>query len=89
MNQENAIWNMSGWLFALLLVTIGILNLIQVHPVPGIIYLLLALIFVPPLTQGLKNRTGFTIPVAVKIILGFIIIWFTLGVSDLAQIYGL
>ncbi len=75
----------SGWIFALILITIGILNLILVHPVPGAIYLLLSLLYVPAADDFLKKRVGFSIPPVVKIILGVVIIWFTLGVSDLGD----
>lgn len=78
-----------GWLFTLLIFTLGVMNLVLVHPVPGFAYMLLSLIFLPPLNSFLKERTGWAIPRAVQIVLGIIIIWFTLGISDLAEIIGL
>lgn len=78
-----------GWLFALVLTTIGILNLVLVHPVPGTIYLLLAMLYIPATNTLLKERFGFTIHPAVKVILGVVVMWFTLGISDLAEMYGL
>ncbi len=77
--------NPAGWLFALALVTLGILNLVLVHPVPGIVYMLLSLVYFPPVTTALRNKFSFSIPVFVKIILGIVIVMFTLGVSDLAD----
>jgi hypothetical protein len=74
-----------SWLFWLLVFTIGVLNLFLVHPVPGMAGLLLSLVYFPPANALLKERTGFSIPPAVKIILGVVIIWFTLGVSDLGD----
>lgn len=74
-----------SWLFALLVLTIGIANVFLVHPVPGIIYLLLSLVYFPPANAYLWERTGFSIPTVVKIILGVVIIWFTLGMSDLGD----
>lgn len=74
-----------SWLFGLLVLTIGIANVFLVHPVPGIIFLLLSLVYFPPTNAFLWERTGFVIPAAVKIILGIVIIWFTLGVSDLGD----
>jgi len=58
-----------------------------VHLVPGIIYLLLSFIYFPPANALLKERTGFSIPLIVKIGLGIVIIMFTLGVSDLGDIF--
>ncbi|MBF9251947.1 hypothetical protein I2I11_01445 [Pontibacter sp. 172403-2] len=74
-----------AWAFAVVLLVIGVLNLFLVHPVPGIIHLLLSFVYVPPANALLKKRFGFTIPIAVKIMLGIVIIWFTLGVSDLGD----
>jgi hypothetical protein len=64
---------------------IGLLNVFLVHPVPGIIYLLLSFLYVPPANSILRKRFGFSIPLVVKIILGIVIIMFTLGVSDLGD----
>jgi hypothetical protein len=74
-----------SWIFAAIVLTIGILNLIFVHPVPGIVGLGLSLVYFPPVNDFLKNKFGFTIPPVIKIILGVLIIWFTLGVSDLGD----
>jgi hypothetical protein len=64
---------------------IGLLNVFLVHPVPGIIYLLLSFLYFPPANSILRKRFGFSIPLVVKIILGIVIIMFTLGVSDLGD----
>lgn len=77
-----------SWIFGLTVFAIGLLNLILVHPVPGIVYMILSSAFFPPINFFLKRRLGFSIPAVVKIILGIIIIWFTLGMSDLAEMYG-
>jgi hypothetical protein len=85
MNDKPTIWSISGWLFGIIVLTIGVLNLLLVHPVPGIGYLLISLVYFPPANAYLKTRFGFTIPLAVKIILGTVLIIFTLGVSDLGD----
>jgi hypothetical protein len=77
----------AGWLFGLLLVIIGVMNIFLVHPVPGIAYLLLSLIYFPPVTEWLKEKYRIRIPAVIKILLGGFIMMFTLGVSDLAEIY--
>ena len=74
-----------GWIFGTAVFAIGVLNLILVHPVPGIGYLLLSFVYFPPANAILKKRFGFSIPFVVKIILGIVIIMFTLGVSDLGD----
>lgn len=75
----------AGWLFGIIVFTIGILNLILVHPVPGVVFILLSLVYLPPVTDILRKRKGFSIHPALKITLGVVIIWFTLGISDLGD----
>ena len=84
--KEVRISALINWIFGIIVFTIGILNLLLVHPVPGIIFLLLSLIYFPPVNDGLMKRFGFSIPLVVKIVQGIIIIWFTLGVSDLGDL---
>ncbi len=76
----------TSWILGLLVFTIGLLNLILIHPVPGIVGLVLSLLFFPPVNDWLKNKLGFTIPFAVKIVLALFIFWFTLGISDLGDV---
>lgn len=83
-NKINAL-DLFGWIFAITVMIVGILNIIWIHPVPGIVYLLLSLVFLPPANAKLSESFGFSIPLLVKIILGIVIILFTLGVSDLGD----
>ncbi|MBC5772883.1 hypothetical protein H8S95_02320 [Pontibacter sp. KCTC 32443] len=85
MNNRPTIWNISGWAFGILLLIIGVLNIVLVHPVPGIAYLLLSLVYLPPANIYFKKKFGFSIPLIVKITLGIVLIMFTLGVSDLGD----
>lgn len=74
-----------GLLFGIIVLAIGVLNLFLVHPVPGVFYLLLSLVYFPQANVFLRKKFGFSIPIVVKIILGVVIIMFTLGVSDLGD----
>jgi len=74
-----------SWVFGAIVFAIGVLNMFLVHAVPGIIYLLVSLVYFPPANDMLREKFGFSIPVAVKVILGIVIIWFTLGISDLGD----
>jgi hypothetical protein len=78
--------NIISWIFGLLVLTIGLSNLLLVHPVPGAVFILLSLLYFPPVTAVLRQRAGLSVPTVVKIALGIVIIWFTLGVSDLGDI---
>ena len=85
MEQRITVTSIISWLFAALVFTAGIANLFLVHPVPGFAYLLISLIYLPPVDDMLKRNFDFSILPIVKIILGIIIILFTLGVSDLGD----
>ena len=89
MSNQSIISNVISWAFGLTIFILGVLNLLLVHPVPGGVYLLLSLLFFPPVNTMFRKKLGFSIPLAVLIVLGIVIFWFTLGVSDLAEMYGL
>ena len=74
-----------GWIFGIAVFAIGVLNVFLVHPVPGVVYLLLSLVYFPPTNAVFRKSLGFSIPLIVKIIFGIVIIMFTLGVSDLGD----
>lgn len=74
-----------SWLFGMAVFVTGILNMVLVHFVPGFVYLFLAMVYFPPANEMFRAKFGFAIPQLVKIILGIILIMFTLGVSDLGD----
>jgi hypothetical protein len=77
-----SIWN---WIAFAIIATIGLLNLFLVHPVPGIVFLLISMVYFPPAAMFFQKVFGTAIPSLVKIILFIIIVWFTLGISDLGD----
>ena len=85
MNKTLDAGNLFSGLFAIVLIVIGILNIFLVHPVPGIVYLFLSILYLPQANDMLWKRVVYPIPLAVKIVMGIVIIMFTLGVSDLGD----
>ena len=85
MDKTLNIGNVFSGIFAAVLFVIGVLNIFLVHPVPGIVYILLSFLYLPQTNPLLKKKLGFSIPAIVKIILGIALIMFTLGVSDLGD----
>lgn len=81
--------NVISILFALLFFVIGILNLVLVHPVPGVFYLLFSSLYLPATNTFLKKKLGFAMPFAIKVVVGLVLLWATLAVGDLADILGL
>jgi hypothetical protein len=80
-------FNIINWIFGVVFLSIGILNVFLVHLVPGVFYILLSFVYFPPAATILKHKFGIYIPFAVKIIFALIILWATLAVGDLADIY--
>jgi hypothetical protein len=75
----------AGWMMGIIIAVISVLNLVYVHPVPGIIILLVSSGLFPPVGMMFRKYLGRDIPFALKIFLFVMIIWFTLGVSDLGD----
>lgn len=61
--------------------------MIFVHLVPGAIYLLISLVYLPNTNTFLKKKFGFSIPIVLKLILAVLVLWFTLGLGDLMEIF--
>ena len=89
MKNSFSITGIVSWMLGLIIFTLGILNLVLIHPVPGLVYILLSLLFFPPVEDLLRLKLGFSVPFPVLLVLAFLIFWFTLGVGDLAEMYGL
>lgn len=85
MENKIDLFVLAGWLFGLVVFTVGVLNLFLVHPVPGIAYLLVSCLYFPPANSLLRQKFNFSLPLFVKIILALVLILFTLGVSDLGD----
>lgn len=84
-NTESDYLQFFGWLFGMADLVVGMLNMLLVHLVPGIAYLLLSLVYFPPADTFLRKSLGFSVPLVVKFTLAIFIIMFTLGVSDLGD----
>lgn len=76
-----------SWIFAVIFFSLGILNLIFVHPIPGLFYLLLAVFYLPFTNAILFKQLGFAIPLWIKTLAGLILLWGTLAVGDLMEIF--
>ena len=87
MKSKSSNFPIINWSFWFIVFTLGLLNIAFVHPIPGFIYLILSFLFFPPTNTLLQKRFDFAIPFFIQVILGVIILWFTLGVSDLMQTF--
>jgi hypothetical protein len=76
-----------GWVFGVLFLVIGVLNVFLVHPVPGLFYLLLCLVYLPPAYAALDRNGRLSIPLSVRVIVGLTVLWGSLAVGDLVDRY--
>lgn len=73
-----------NWVFSITVVAVGIINTFWGNDsFFGIFLVVLSLVYLPPLTALLKEKTGITINWAVKIALALFIFWAVLGVGEL------
>ncbi|MDZ7612705.1 MAG: hypothetical protein U5K51_02500 [Flavobacteriaceae bacterium] len=86
MKYKNRALKITSLFLGIIVFAIGVLNLLLVHPVPGFVFLILSLLYLPQTDALFKKRMGFTLPPVLKIFLAILVIWFTLGVSDLGDI---
>ena len=87
--SDTAAFRLISRVFGVVFVALGLLNLLLVHPVPGVFYLLLTVLYFPAATSVLEQRLGLTIPFGIRITVGLVVLWGTLAVGDLAEMAGL
>ena len=86
MDRKSNVTDIISWLFGIVVVAIGLVNLFWGNdPGFGVFLLLLSLVYFLPVNAILRKLTGFTIPKLgiVKIVLGIFILWASLGVGEL------
>ncbi len=74
-----------SWVFALLLILAGIMNMIYVHMGLGLIYLFISLLYTPTVYQNYLPKVHPALHWSFKLILAVVLVMFTLGVSDLGD----
>ena len=75
--------------FGLVFVLLGIMNILWVHSLPGLFYLILASVYLTPLNDFITRKLGSSKSFYITIIFGFFVLWGTLAVGDLAETAGL
>lgn len=76
--------NAVSWLFGIAFFAIGTINVLWGNdPGFGVFIIVLSLVYFPPMTARLKEKTGLSIPVLIKVLLGIFILWAALGVGEL------
>lgn len=84
MDNKSIVLNIIGWLFGIVVLAIGVINIFWGNdPFFGVFIFLLSFVYFPPVNALLKKITGFSIHPIVKILLGIFIFWAALGVGEL------
>ncbi|MBK8142728.1 MAG: hypothetical protein IPK57_18300 [Chitinophagaceae bacterium] len=86
MDRKSNVTNVISWLFGIVVVAIGLVNLFWGNDKGfGVFLLLLSLVYFLPVNAILRKLTGLSIPKLgiVKIVLGIFILWASLGVGEL------
>ena len=84
MNNNSTIFNLTGWTFGILFSAIGLINTFWGNdPFFGLFIIAIALIYLPPVNTSIHNKLGFKIHFAIKVVLGFFILWAAFGVGEL------
>ena len=84
MNQINGIYLI---FFSFIFSVLGVLNMIFIHIVPGLLYGIIALIYFPISSIFIKQKLGITFTRSAKIIYGATVMWGTLAVGDLMELF--
>lgn len=80
----------AGWFFGMLFLAIGLVNTFWGNDaVFGLCIALAALSYFPPVHQMIHAKVGINIPRWSKIVLGFLILWASLGVGELFDKVGM
>ncbi|MBT8179838.1 MAG: hypothetical protein HKP60_12040 [Eudoraea sp.] len=87
MNIKNKTWDTIFWVIAILFLLLGILNAIYIHHIPAIFYMLISLFYVPPLARLAKEKLGFGIPRIIKLLFALFILWATLAIGELMELF--
>lgn len=74
-------------MIALLFLLLGILNAIYIHHIPATFYILISLFYIPPLVRRVRDKVGFGIPRILKLLFALFIIWATLAVGELMELF--
>jgi len=86
MDGKTIFFKTCGWIFGFVVFVIGVINAFWGNdPIFGAAIVLMSFAFIPPTGELFKKITGFAIPMAVKIILGILILWAALGVGELVD----
>lgn len=86
MTNEPASGDIISWIFGITVFAAGLVNVFWGHqPEFGVFIVLLSFVYFPPVTEVVRQRFGWRVPVVLKILLGIAIFGILLGVGELVD----
>jgi hypothetical protein len=90
MRGKEILFKAGGWISGVLFLLTGLINTFRGNdPAFGAGIAVLPILYFPPVNALIKEKTGFRIHIAVKIVLGLLILWAALGVGELFDKTGM
>lgn len=84
MNAQAKVWKLTRWIFGFVVLAVGLLNTFWGNdPGFGVFLMLLSIIYFLLVNTWLRNKTNYSVPAILKILLGILIIRAALGVGEL------
>ena len=74
-----------NYFLTIVFILLGMLNIIYVHALTAIFYLLFSLFFMPPVVAIAKQKLGFPIPYLIKLIAAIAVLWGSFAVGELGD----
>ena len=83
-NDKSFVLNIVSWLFCLAFSAVGLINMFWGNDFFfGVFLCVLSLVYLPPVNKLILEKTGYRIPLLVKIVVGLFIVWSAVGVGEL------
>lgn len=77
------------WILGLFFIILGVMNAYLIYWGFGVFYLILGTLYLLPTYPFFRTQLGFKIHFGLRIGFALMIIWMTLAVGDLAELFGL
>jgi len=82
-----SLWSLSSLLFFGFFLLIGLLNVWYVSALVGVLYIVFALVYLPGFDTTLTKLLHLTIPRGLKYLVALLVLWGTLAVGDLMELF--
>ncbi|WP_115463027.1 hypothetical protein [Winogradskyella aurantiaca] len=82
-----SLWSFSSFLFFGFFLLIGLLNVWYVSVLFGVLYMLFALVYLPGFDTAVSRILHLNVPRGLKYLVALLVLWGTLAVGDLMELF--